>query len=317
MNHGATQTRTVNDPDSMILNIVSALIPIALFAFIQLASPTFSYANDNDSKGVDGFITDNLINVGGTRESEEDVGLSESSGTNPEIAPYIYRYERVCVVDSSDISVECEIQRLQCQAGENGILVQWYRALAVSPDSWTALDSPVCIYSNEPIPAEQELPVLTIQDFKELPIAAAASTVQPSPHTLRGANTNMYAEASEQNFTEDIVGFTVDVIATPVSYVWDYGDGQVVGPVESPGTQLPQNRWGEQTETSHVYTETGDFAVVLTTYFTGQYSVDGGPWIPIPGQAAVTSEQASVSVWRAVTNNYADNCLENPGGAGC
>lgn len=66
-----------------------------------------------------------------------------------------------------------------------------------------------------------------------------------------------------------------------------------------------------------MYEETGDFEVVVTTLFNGEFSVDGGPWLPIPGEANVASEPVSISVWRSETYNYADNCLENPNGAGC
>lgn len=80
---------------------------------------------------------------------------------------------------------------------------------------------------------------------------------------------------------------------------------------------MPRERWGEETRTSHVYTETGDYSVVLTTYFQGTYSVNGGPALPIPGSGEFSTAPQTISVWRTVSNNYADDCIENPAGIGC
>ncbi|MFF2030715.1 PKD domain-containing protein [Arthrobacter sp. NPDC058192] len=153
--------------------------------------------------------------------------------------------------------------------------------------------------------------------FRQLPVTPGKTVMQPSPHTLRGAETNFYAEASEQTFNVDMLGQDVFITAKPVQYTWSYGDGTSLGPQTVAGGSLPQDRWGEKTLTSHVYAQTGDFSVILTTHFQGTYSVNGGPQLPIPGQGQFSSPQQSVSVWRSITRNYADTCLENPQGQGC
>ncbi|WP_246262503.1 PKD domain-containing protein [Arthrobacter mobilis] len=141
--------------------------------------------------------------------------------------------------------------------------------------------------------------------------------MQPTPHTLIGAHTNVYADASEQRFNIQIPGQDVAIEATPIEYTWTYGDGSGLGPTTAPGGPLPRDRWGERTATSHIYTETGDFQVTLTTTFSGTYSVNGGPAVPIPGNGTFTAAPATISVWRSTVNNYADNCLENPEGSAC
>ena len=154
-------------------------------------------------------------------------------------------------------------------------------------------------------------------EFQRLPIAPGSVTAQPSPHTLRGAETNFFADAAEQQFDVTILAQKVHVVAKPVQYTWSYGDGTSLGPQTAAGGPLPQDRWGEKTATSHVYTQTGDFPVVLTTHFQGTYSVNGGPPLPIPGQGQFSSPAQTVSVWRSITRNYADDCLRNPQGQGC
>lgn len=155
------------------------------------------------------------------------------------------------------------------------------------------------------------------REFQSLPVKAGTVVAQPSPHTLRGAETNFYAEAAEQQFDVTMFGQQVHIVATPIQYTWNYGDGTVFGPQPSMGGPLPQDRWGEETRTSHAYGATGDFQVVLTTTFQGTYSVNAGPPLPIPGQGQFSAPPQTISVWRSLTRNYADDCNANPQGQGC
>ncbi|MGN6405402.1 MAG: hypothetical protein ACTHL9_12840, partial [Sinomonas sp.] len=62
---------------------------------------------------------------------------------------------------------------------------------------------------------------------------------------------------------------------------------------------------------------TGDYTVALTTVYAGQFSVDGGPFQPIPGTAPVPSPARELSVWRSQVKLYAETCTTNPHGEGC
>jgi hypothetical protein len=57
--------------------------------------------------------------------------------------------------------------------------------------------------------------------------------------------------------------------------------------------------------------------VGLTTVFTGEFSVDGGPYQAIAGNAPVPSMPKALSVWRSEVKLYADDCTANPAGQGC
>jgi hypothetical protein len=176
-----------------------------------------------------------------------------------------------------------------------------------------------CVYPGENpgqviAPAD---PTVTLAEFQELPIAAGHSVVQPSPHTLVGAETNAFAEASEQILPLTVLGKSVRVKAIPTEYHWDYGDGSSLGPTTTAGSSLPKERWGEKTRTSHAYTTTGDFVITLRTYYRGEYSVEDGPWQPIVGRATILTPPQTISVWRSLTRNYADDCNANPQGQGC
>ncbi|NMR28392.1 PKD domain-containing protein [Arthrobacter sp. SF27] len=140
---------------------------------------------------------------------------------------------------------------------------------------------------------------------------------QPAPHTLRGAETNFYADSGEQSADFELHGQEIHLEAHPVQYEWNYGDGARGGPFLFPGGPLQEGEWGTKTDTSHIFEETGDFAVGLTVTYRATYTVNGGVVIDVPGDAAFSAEPVTISVWRSVVNNFADNCLENPNGAGC
>ena len=229
-----------------------------------------------------------------------------------------YRFDLLCLVGSNDYDKACLAATVQCTAAEGGKPVNWYSSPKVfDPPVWTFYSGPTCIYSEKPRDILAEIAGRIEQDFKNSNIAPATVTSQPGPNTLRGAETNFYADAKEQVFDIELLGQGVHINATPTEYTWSYGDGTTVGPTLYPGAPLPEARWGEKTTTSHVYTQTGDYSVTVATHFRGTYSVNGGPPLPIPGQGTFTSAPVQLRVWRSETKNYADNCNQNPQGDGC
>ncbi|MBP2414609.1 hypothetical protein JOF48_003408 [Arthrobacter stackebrandtii] len=203
--------------------------------------------------------------------------------------------------------------------GAPGDVIYWYFADSTkSPPVWTFFDGPVCVYGKErPVDVLAEIAGQITHEFQQVPIAPAVIGSQPGPHTLRGRETNVWAEAATQNFQLNLLGQAVTITATPAAYTWDYGDGTLFGPTDVHGAPLHEDRIGEQTRTSHVYTETGEKYINLTTHFNGTYTVNGGPELPIPGQGNIPSAPLWIKVWRAQINLYADNCFENPNGIGC
>lgn len=242
----------------------------------------------------------------------------DAPGALPE-DPSTYKFEYLCLDEAkNDFDIACLGGAVRCDQGSEGRPVRWFASLKVfSPPIWSALRPDRCVYLEKPDDVLGKIAAQIQTKFEQLPIDAGISAMQPSPHTLRGAETNFYAAAVEQSFNVDMLGQRVAINAKPVQYTWNFGDGASLGPTTTPGGPLPQDRWGEKTATSHIYTQTGDFSVVLTTHFQGTYSVNGGPPLPIPGQGQFNSPPQTVSVWRSITRNYADDCLKNPQGQGC
>lgn len=233
--------------------------------------------------------------------------------------PSVYKLEYLCLDDEeNNFDIACLAGAVKCTEGKDGRPVRWYSALKdFQPLMWTPIRPDRCVYTEDPSDVLDRIAAQIQRQFEQLPVNAGTSRIQPSPHTLRGAETNFYAEASEQSFNVNMLGQKVAIVAKPVQYRWDYGDGTSLGPTTTMGGPLPQDRWGEKTRPSHAYAETGDFSVVLTTYFQGTYSVNGGPALPIPNQGQFSAAPQTVSVWRSVTRNYADDCITNPSGQGC
>lgn len=235
--------------------------------------------------------------------------------------PNLYNPELQCHLGGGDFDSACLRDFLDCRNGpdgKDGYPVVWYsKPRAVPGAVWARHSGPTCLYDEKPVDVLEKIAGQIQKQFESLPINAGTVVAQPSPNTLRGAETNFYTDASEQKFDVTMLGQNVRVVATPVQYTWNYGDGMVFGPQSSMGGPLPQDRWGEKTRTSHVYADTGDFQVVLTASFQGTYSVNNGPPLPIPGQGQFSAPPAPISVWRSITRNYADDCNQNPRGQGC
>jgi len=163
---------------------------------------------------------------------------------------------------------------------------------------------------------QQRVVEVTPDRFQSFPILASRVITQPKSFSLRNGNAHMYAVPNPQTFDVEIFDQPVRVRAIPTSYLWSYGDGQS-RQLQQPGKPDPGHTFDELTDTSHVYKETGDFEIRLSTAYRGEYSVNGGTWLPIPGTANVPSEPMPMSVWRTKKLLVDQTCAEDPNGPAC
>ncbi|WP_157103200.1 hypothetical protein [Neomicrococcus aestuarii] len=168
-----------------------------------------------------------------------------------------------------------------------------------------------------PAPAAPPVVItVTASDFQQLPIPPSTINLDTQGNTLRTAHTNIYATASVRNLNTTVLGQPVRVRAVPIEYIWNYGDGTTRRTYKS-GEAVAGDPFDVQTETSHQFEETGTFPINLTTVYTGQFSVNGGPWISINGVARVDSAPESMTVWKTKRSLVAEDCIANPGAIGC
>ncbi|WP_369046837.1 hypothetical protein [Sinomonas sp. P10A9] len=275
-----------------------------------LAAPIAAAAD-----GIDGYFDGQTAILNGTTGGQVEFKFPKVEGV---AEVFVYSYAPACANDVDTIdATACAALNSRCTSEPGGIMVVWERRDTRNPDApWQRLEQ-ACLYPGKPPERPGDVVIaVTEKQLRELPIKAPELGSQPGRHTLKGAETNIYADPADQTFSIDILGKRVDIKVKPLEYRWTYGDGSTLV-TGVPGGPIPEARWGEKTVTSHIFTQTADVSIGLTTVFTGTFSVDGGPYQPIAGTAQVPSAPKALSIWRSEVKLYADNCITNPTGPGC
>ena len=185
---------------------------------------------------------------------------------------------------------------------------------AVSPNPRP--QQPVPVANNQPqVVVEPVEIVITASDLLELIPSSPQILMDRGPFGLKNAHTNFYASNHRpQTVTRTMFDQQVTITATPIEYRWDYGDGNTFT-TELPGH--PVDVFNTATDTSHQYTETGLYTVNMTTVFEGTYQVDGGETQMVSSTVTQQADPVEIRIWRAVTRNVDQTCLQNPKAWGC
>lgn len=129
------------------------------------------------------------------------------------------------------------------------------------------------------------VPVVSQEDFRSLGVRPLVAHLGPPGQWIPvGIDMIVWAESGVQVFEVEMFGQPVRVRATPVKYVWDFGDGTVLA-TSFPGRPHPSR------DVSMRYVGQGWYEVSLVTVFSGEFSVAGGPWQPVQGTVEVASEK--------------------------
>jgi hypothetical protein len=115
-------------------------------------------------------------------------------------------------------------------------------------------------------------------------------------YTLVNLETTFYTEPQTITRTLSIIGYTVDVEATPSTFSWHWGDGESLT-TETPGAPYPS------TAVTHTYVRHTErrhpLEVSVDVGYTARYRVDGGAWLDIPETITVTGPATSLPVRQA------------------
>lgn len=189
------------------------------------------------------------------------------------------------------------------------VLPLWTRTRATPTEPWSAWT----IVADGGCPADL-LPTLTAADFRLLPIAPQVVQMQPDRGwVLVNKETIVLTDAAEQTFRTTLLGYGVDVIATPTSWTWDFLDESRNLSTTSPGHPYPAF------DVFHVYAEPAAAqTIALTTTWSGRYRVDGDDeWRDVVGTAETTSTSAPFAVVERRSHLVAENCVDDPDQPGC
>lgn len=120
-------------------------------------------------------------------------------------------------------------------------------------------------------------------------------------------HTNIFADVAGQTITENLLGFDVEIRATPAEYHFDYGDGTTLT-TTNPGGPATEPSTNSDTATSHAYTETGRYPVTVTTTFIGEYRLLGGPWNALSETLSLESSPGEADIWRTDHQLVSEDC---------
>ena len=143
---------------------------------------------------------------------------------------------------------------------------------------------------------------ITLSDLVNFRPVVQVHRVQPDGWSVVGLHTNFYTETVSQVQNDLLLGIPASVRFTPVSYRWDYGDG------ESATSQTGGRSWSDlglaefdRTPTSHIYARPGTFEITVVVVFGAEYRFGESAWIPIAGTVSVPANSVTVSASGAKT----------------
>lgn len=125
-------------------------------------------------------------------------------------------------------------------------------------------------------PQDAPVPVVTpdrvLEAVRRIGLPSLEVQVQPASATLVNFDTIFYAQPQPFERTVQLLGYRVDVVASPSSYRWSFGDG-AVATTDRPGAPFPAKDIVHQYTDAHVT----QHPRVDVTYHV-RFRVDGGPW---------------------------------------
>lgn len=165
---------------------------------------------------------------------------------------------------------------------------------------------------------QQAGPGVVMSDLASFYPQKPTVTSEPNGWAVIGLDANFVSDASRHTASGSLLGRPASVRFTPVTFLWDYGDG-------TRGTTATGGRTWQQlgvpefspTPTSHVYTAEDTYGVTLTVEYVAQYSIASGPWQGVPGTLRLSAPTFTVIAADAKTVLVQRNCDTDPRGQGC
>ena len=155
-----------------------------------------------------------------------------------------------------------------------------------------------------------EIPESQFQNFD---IPAPQISAWPKDWAVIGKPAAFWTDADVSYIDMTLLTYAVTVRVTPEKYNWDFGDGTGATTTKKGSKPRP----GDDPIIGHDFQKVGPTTVSMTTTFSGEFSVDGGPWIPIDGYAYIASNELTIDVYRFHRYLVDEDCASNPDGPDC
>jgi hypothetical protein len=129
--------------------------------------------------------------------------------------------------------------------------------------------------------------------LRRVGLPALATQTQPADKTLVNFDTIFFTEPRDVSLTLTILGQAVDVVATPVSYRWAFGDGSSLV-TRTAGNPYPRKTIVHRYADAHVTMQPS----VATTY-SARFRVGNGAWQDIAGTVTIPGPANSLRIAEA------------------
>lgn len=249
--------RTVHGAVGLLASMLAALVASS-------PSPEFGTGHgDGDTAFTIDGVLDGSLESGGIATATSDDGQLVEFVRAPACASSQYQMARdpVCLGNDPNVVI--------CLDGTPALEPIWSRRQASDGTwgSWIAVSWYTC-------PGDADLLAAIEREWTQL--RPAPSTIELQPNTgwvIANVPTVAMAEDAPRLHATTLLGAGVEIRATPSGYVWNWGDGAQTSTTD-PGRPHPH------ATLTHTYPHaSGNATVGLTTTWTGEYRVNGGPWI--------------------------------------
>lgn len=149
--------------------------------------------------------------------------------------------------------------------------------------------------------------------FQSFDIPAPTIYAWPKDWAVVGKPAAFWTDTEVSYIDMTLLTYAVTVKVTPERFHWDFGDD--TGTTTSAKGKKPPP--GSSPQIGHEYQKSGVVSVSMTATFSGEFSVDGGPWLPIDGYAHVASNEIGIDVYRYHRYLVDEDCYANPRGPDC
>jgi hypothetical protein len=179
----------------------------------------------------------------------------------------------------------------------------------------------VCTVADPPepeAPAPEAERRVTWDDIADFRADRGVTVTEPAHVLITRLPNNLVSSARQHVVSGELLGASARVRFTPISWAWDYGDGARRTTTTGGATwqALAQPEFST-TPTSHVFAEPGDYTISVAVTLRADYSLGGGPWIPIDGSLTLPAESIALHAYTARTVLVDDDCTAAPHGPGC
>lgn len=244
------------------MKLLAALVAVAI-----VSPPAFASDGGKDGSGSITFLGDGSTGVqatAGTYGTQGTLGPGSTEATSSTAA--------------ADAAPECA----ETRAGDGGVDVEFDFAATSIGDCYAFVILRGGLDPREPLPLGpigpgDLLPTAfdRVRDLAELPQLEFA----PSRVGLTGLTSYFWLaeEPPTVSATAAVPGLSVTAEASPVRYIWRFGDGADLV-TAGPGRPWTKHKPGT---VGHLYEVKGDYDLTVEVVYEARWRINGGPWEPL------------------------------------